>query len=227
MVDIHTHILTNIDNGCIDYNDAGKVILEARSQGVKSIILTPHEDVFSKYTAKEITDKFRRFSQVFKKYEVELYLGAEVTYSKDALIKIFYKSLLPMNDTNIALIDFSSSKDEIDLYRIVKEYRTHNIGIIIAHVERLELSIKEIKVLKNAGAYMQVDASTIFDKKYEKWLKEMLKERLIDFISSNIHSSKEKYLMEDAFKEVSKKTNKDYADLIFNRNAKNILKIGK
>lgn len=223
MIDIHTHILTNIDNGCIDYNDAGKIILQAKAQGVTDIVLTPHEGIFSKFTAEELIAKFKSFAKIFDKYGVELYLGAEIDYSKDALVKVFYKSLLPINNTNIALIDFSKSKEDYHMLSAIQEYKKHNIRIIIAHTEIYDMSIKEIDRLKIAGAYIDVSAKAILDKKYDKWIKEMLKERLIDFVSSNIHSSKEEYLLKDAYQKVLKLTNKDYADLVFNRNAKNLL----
>ena len=94
---------------------------------------------------------------------------------------------------------------------------------VIAHIERYGYSIKEIEKIKNAGAYVQVDARTILDKKQAKWVKEMLDERLIDFVSSNAHSASEVYGMKEAYNFVAKKTTKDYADLIFTRNATNLL----
>lgn len=223
MIDIHTHLLTGIDNGCKDFSDAGKVILEAKSQGVTAMFITPHETINDKISAFELKERFAKFNQIFSKYGVDLYLGAEIDYSSDALVKIFYKTLLSMNETNFALLDFSHTKEKYDMVEVINKYKQHNIKVIVAHIERYNLSLKEIEKIKNAGAYIQVDAYSVFDKRYEKKVKDMLDERLIDFISSNAHSSTETYAMKAAFNDVAKKTTKDYAEQIFTRNATNIL----
>ena len=227
MIDINTHLLTGLDDGCKDFSDAGKVILKAKSQGVTSMIITPQEDINSKISANEIKERFKKFKQIFSKYNVELYLGAEIDYSKDCLIKVFYKSLLSMNDTKYVYMNFLNTKEEYDLYRLIREYLTHGLNIIIAHAEYLNLSEKEYMLVKNAGAYIEVDALSLFDKKHKKIVDYLLKERLIDFISSNVKSSNDDYVMDKAYKEVLKRTSKDYADLLFLRNAKNYLMIGK
>ena len=222
MIDMHTHLLTGIDNGCKDFSDAGKVILKAKSEGVTAMIITPHESINDKLSANDLIDRFKKFNQIFSKYNVDLYLGAEIDYHRDALVKIFYKSMLSMNNTSFVLLDFTKMK-EFDIFEIINKYKTHNVKIIIAHIERYGYSIKEIEKIKNAGAYVQVDASTILDKKQAKGVNEMLEERLIDFVSSNAHSGSSIYGMKDAYTLVAKKTSKDYADLIFTRNATNLL----
>ena len=65
------------------------------------------------------------------------------------------------------------------------------------------------------------------NEEYKAKIDYLLEERLVDFVASNIHSSSVKYVMEKAMKEVIKKTTKDYADLVFNRNAKNYLILKK
>jgi len=227
MIDINTHLLTGLYDGCKDFSDAGKVILKAKSQGVTSMIITPQEDINSNISANEIKERFKKFKQIFSKYNVELYLGAEIDYSKDCLIKVFYKSLLSMNDTKFVYMNFLNTKEEYDLYRLIREYLTHGLNIIIAHAEYLNLSEKEYMLVKNAGAYIEVDALSLFDKKHKKIVDYLLKERLIDFVSSNVKSSNDDYIMDKAYKEVIKRTSKDYADLLFLRNAKNYLMIGK
>ena len=61
MIDIHTHILTNVDDGCKDYNEAGKIILEAKKQDVNAIFLTPHQNTYSGYDAISLIEKYKKF----------------------------------------------------------------------------------------------------------------------------------------------------------------------
>ena len=228
MIDIHTHILTGVDNGCKDYSDAGKVVLKAKSEDVTALFLTPHQRSYAGFDADGLKQKFNKFNEIFKKYEVDMYLGAEIEYSSDCLVKIFYKKLLTMNDTKYVLIDFNSSQEEFNIFNVIKDYKAHGYKIIIAHAECLiQYKENDFLKMKNMGAYIQIDAENIFNKKYKKIIDYLLEERLVDFVASNIHSSTVSYVMEKAFKEVSKRTNKDYADIVFNRNAKNYLILKK
>ena len=126
MIDMHTHLLTGIDNGCKDFSDAGKVILTAKSEGVTAMFITPHETVNDKLNANDLIDRFKKFSQIFSKYNVDLYLGAEIEYHKDALVKVFYKSLLSMNNTNFVLLDFTNTKEKYDMVEVINKYKQHN-----------------------------------------------------------------------------------------------------
>ena len=227
MIDIHTHILTGVDNGCKDYSDAGKVVLKAKSQNVTSLFLTPHQTTYAGHDADSLKAIYKKFNDIFKKHGVDMYLGAEIEYSRDALVKIFYKKLLTMNDTNYVLMDFLSSQDEFDIVNVIKDYKNHNFNIIVAHAEYLNLKERDYLKIKNTGALIQIDAESLFNKKYKKIIDYLLEERLVDFVASNIHSSNVNYIMDKAFKEVSKRCNKDYADLVFNRNAKNYLILKK
>ena len=227
MIDIHTHILNGVDNGCKDYNDAGKVVLKAKSEGVTAMFVTPNQRSYAGFDADSLKQKFNKFNEIFTKHGVDLYLGAEIEYSKDALVKIFYKKLLTMNDTKYVLMDFHKSQEEYDMYDVIKDYKAHGFKIIIAHAEVYNLNPRDYERLKNAGAYIQIDAESVFNKKYKKVIDYLIEERLIDFMGSNIHSSTVNYVMDKAFKEIAKRTSKDYADQIFNRNAKNYLILRK
>ena len=133
-----------------------------------------------------------------------------------------------MNDTKFVLMDFTTTKDDFyDIPTVVREYKAHGFIIIVAHAEKLGLTDREYLKIKNAGAYFQVDVQSLYDKKYKKTIDYLIEERLIDFVSTSIHSSTNPYLMEKAYKDILKKTNKDYTDLIFNRNPKKFLILGK
>lgn len=228
MIDTNTHIINGVDNGCKDYNDAGKVVLKAKNEGVTTMFVTPHQGVDSKFDADELKLRFKKFSDIFKKYEIDMYLGAEIEYHKDCLVKVFYKKLLTMNNTKFVLMDFTATKDDFyDIPTVVREYKAHGFSIIVAHAEKLGLTDREYLKIKNAGAYFQVDVQSLYDKKYKKTMDYLIEERLVDFVSTSIHSSTNPYLMEKAYKDLLKKTNKDYTDLIFNRNPKNFLILGK
>lgn len=217
MIEMHTHILPGVDSGCKDYNDSEKMLDEAVGQGIKEIILTPH----NKIDRNTIVTRYKTFVKWFEKKNIKFHLGCEINYTIDVVEKIINNELLTMNGTNVVLIDFGDSPFE-EILNVLKELKKHDYKVIIAHIEYYtQLSMKNIEELKDRGALIQVNAETLADKKNEKWVKQMLKERLIDFVSSNIHNSKDKNYMSEAYQIVEKKTTEGYAELIFRRNQKN------
>lgn len=223
MIDIHTHLLPGLDNGSKEYKESEAMIDDAIKQGIDTIILTPHQGEFGTFDNKSIITRFKTFQKWFEKKSVKFYLGSEIIYSEKILDKIKDKLVLTMNGTNVVMLDFLGNQETniLDVYNI---FQKEGYKVIIAHVEYYPtLTINDITRLKDKGALIQVDAETIIDKRYEKWVKRMIKERLIDFISSNAHTSKVKNCMKDAYDYVVKKTNEEYANQVFKRNQKNYL----
>ena len=73
---------------------------------------------------------------------------------------------------------------------------------------------------------IQVNADSILGKqggKCKRLARQMLKEGLVDFVASDLHSNR-KSCMQKAEKFVAKKYGKDLAEKVFNTNAQNILK---
>ena len=70
MIDIHTHILPNVDDGSNSVELSLSMLEEEIKQGVTDVYLTPHVCYGNKqyYEKEELFEKFDKFKEVCKKW---------------------------------------------------------------------------------------------------------------------------------------------------------------
>ncbi len=230
-VDLHSHIIFGVDDGSKSIEHSIDLIKEEVKNGVKDIILTPHyrPRIFNS-TNQNIIENFNLLKDKVKELniDVNLYLGREIYYSNGVLEEIYNKNIQTINNTNIVLMEFSYTEPR-DICDIVHALSNHGFRTIIAHIERYQYikSIDILQELKEMGAYIQVNASTIcgVDGLLEKYkVLHYIRHNLVDFISSDIHYSRGNYLLK-AYRIIRFKFGKKVADALFEDNARNLLGI--
>ena len=226
MIDIHTHVLFSVDDGCEDISQSIDMLKDAYFKGVTDIILTPHSN--RKYQTKvdDIKEKFDILKAEIKKQNVpiNLYLGQEIYVKFFSEEKLFIGDIISLNDTPYVLIEYPF----IDQYEIVESvYDIHRKGLIpiVAHYEKyMTASIYEASEIKQAGGLIQIDADSFLPfNRAKKLVKGLLKEDLIDFIASDVHINR-KNVIDYAYKYVVKKQGEKVAEKIFIKNAEKIIK---
>lgn len=164
MIDFHTHILPDIDDGAGSVEESVRMIEMLYEQGVRKILLTPHfyaymlsvEEFIGKRRVS--LDKLLKILQE-KNLNVELYLGGEV---------LFYEELWRLNDikkfciagTDYILIEMPFSSWEKNMVESVTNLCSRGVVPVIAHFERYlayKGNSKKIKELMNAGALLQMN----------------------------------------------------------------------
>ena len=83
MVDIHSHILSEVDDGAKDIETSLKMLRIAKDAGTKSIIATPHYIYEQRSFDTDLKDLEDRFQDLKKRAvedgnDIEIYLGAEI-----------------------------------------------------------------------------------------------------------------------------------------------------
>ena len=89
-------------------------------------------------------------------------------------------------------------------------------------------SVEKIVKLKEYGAVIQVNSSPIVKKSSlseNKFVKKLLKEKLVDIVASDWHSTRDNYFRQ-AYDKVKSKYDQEYADLIFKKNPAYIINSG-
>ena len=82
MIDIHNHILPNIDDGSKSFEESINILKQAYESGVTDIIVTPHFILGSSYSSK-VKDNETILKELKNKLQLEnininLYLGNEI-----------------------------------------------------------------------------------------------------------------------------------------------------
>lgn len=227
MIDIHSHILPCFDDGSDSVETSLTMLKECISQGVTDIILTPHYRGKCKVDADLLKDEFIKLKQIVldSKININLYLGQEVFVEKDYKKLLSENKVLTLNDTKFVLIEFDYSTDK-DVTEVVYELVRLGYKPIVAHVERYSnVTIDDVLEIKELGGLIQVNASSLMEKKLSsihKRANKLLKNNLVDFIASDYHFGRSNNML-SASKYVAKKCGEEVKEKVFNINAKQII----
>lgn len=230
MVDIHSHILNNIDDGSKSITESINMLKGLYENGVTDVILTPHYVMDSFYqNSIETKEKlFNKLKEEIKKNNIpiNIYLGNEIYIDKDIKDKI-NKEALSLNNSNYILLEFPMNGIYNNSYGIISGLIERGYKVILAHPERY-LTVKEdIKVLdeyKEMGVLFQSNIGSYFGdygKTAKKTFKKLLKMKYISFIGTDSHSQNYNFKNIEKFrKKLSKVVDKNYLNDILEGNAK-------
>lgn len=201
MVDMHTHILHNIDDGPKKLEESICLIEKLEQAGVTDVVATSHY-----FSARTPIDDFyalgtRRLQELRnavseKNININIHFGAEVHIDK---ILLNYTSLNPLciENTNYILLEIPSAFFAEDAFELIdKIVSYYPVKPIIAHVERYNYlkNKKSLSYLKQMGCIIQVDSQcflkkSMFDRHFAF---KMIKAGLVDLIASDCHDTKKK-----------------------------------
>ncbi len=227
MIDIHTHLLPEVDDGSSSIDASLEMARNLVEEGVSIAVLSPHYR--GRYTLEKsvLEQKFNDFSNLLEKENIPLkvFLGQEIYITSDYKKKIREGETLGINQGKYVLCEFSFDKDG-DVADIVYEIKTMGYKPIVAHLERYSYADLDTAFeIKECGGYIQLNAGSIVspaNKKQKKLIKALFKEKLVDFVASDVHEFREP-LMKKAYVYVQKKFGKEIADKVFIENAKEII----
>ncbi len=221
MIDIHTHILPNVDDGSKDLETSILMIEREIEQGVTDIVLTPHvQSTVTKANTAKRKKQFELLKEEVSKrgLNINLHLGAEIMYHSHIETDF---SKYQFGKNKYVLIEFST-KAESPIEEVCFDVMAMGYQVIVAHVERYNyLKIEDIISIKQTGALIQTNASAILniDKlANKKTVKKLIKEDLIDIIATDTHNiEKRPPNLLEARKVLKKHYDEDKLNLLFNR----------
>jgi protein-tyrosine phosphatase len=166
MVDIHCHILPETDDGATSLEESVAMCRAAASDGIKTIVATPHMfDGVHKTPDRESIE--RRIANVTSACEgcVEIVPGGEVRYSYE----IFQEAGEPnarikLNGTSYMLLEFPFHSVPPNIEMTIFQILNAGITPVIAHPERNKRIQEKPAILVDLverGAFSQLDAGSL------------------------------------------------------------------
>ena len=202
MIDFHTHILPNIDDGSESVEETFNLIKEAKSVGFDSIISTSHYiEKYYEVGVKERCEWINALSEALKKESIDmnLYLGNEVYFSENIIQLLKENKIAKINNSRYMLFEFAMNVKPINVYDVLYEMLQNKIVPVLAHPERYSFVQKDpsfIYELIDAGVLMQVNYASIigwYGKKAEILAKKFLESNMISFLGSDVHKQRTIY----------------------------------
>ncbi len=220
-IDIHTHILPNMDDGPSSTEESLQLLAELSRQGTAAVVATPHF-----YAERETPQEFfnrrqKSVSLLADKLDgsITVLTGAEVLYYH-GISRTESLSEFTLGSTNLLLLempfcDWTSSMVN-EVYSI---QRDRNLQVVIAHVDRyLTRKNKEyIEDMLDFEILFQINATAFLDKKQRAAALSMLKSRSVHFIASDCHNMMSRPpKLSDAYSVIEKRIGTEYVRYLNN-----------
>lgn len=198
MIDFHSHILPNIDDGSRNIEQTLNMLEEAKKAGFTKIISTSH--YIEEYYESDEEERNKLINEVRNNIQgIELYLGNEIYITDNIVQLIADKKASTINNSKYVLFEMpltaKAMNDKEVIYRLIE----NGYVPIIAHPERyihVQENPKYIEELSEMGALFQANYGSIigmYGKKAEKTVKKLFKEDLISFLGSDVHRADQVY----------------------------------
>lgn len=226
MIDFHSHIIPEIDDGSRSIEETMLLLEEAQKAGFTKIISTSHylEDhyEFNESSRKQFLDMLKIGASNLK-LDLELYLGSEIYTSYDIVDLLKEHKASTINGTNYVLIELPMQSELPNLKNVIYELLGNGYIPIIAHPERYSYVKEDPNWLLEyieLGVLFQANYGSIigmYGKEAQKTVRLLLKHDMIHFLGSDVHRTKtiytkmpeikqelQKVLERDKFKKLTK-----------------------
>jgi len=194
MIDLHTHILFEMDDGAKSIEESITLLQMELDSGIHTVALTPHcipaADRLEKFFNKRNEVYTRLVLEVKKqKLPVNLILGAEVAFTPQLLELDVDK--LCYEGTKTILVELPMSNYPPFVQDVFYKLLLEGYTPLIAHTERYPYFAKNPQLLEklvDMGAHVQINAGPLTRKLYSKRrLFNLISDKLVHCIASDTH----------------------------------------
>lgn len=197
MIDIHNHIIPNVDDGPSNEEEMIKLVKQAADQNITGIVASPHH-LHYRYD-NEFQDIVQKVQEIneheeVKKLGITVYPGQEVRISDQLLTHLDNGKIKGINNSKYLLLELPSNQVPNYTQSIIYEIQTRGFIPVIVHPERNKQISQDINILYGLvgiGALSQITASSLtggLGKKIQKNSMLMIENNLTHFIASDAHS---------------------------------------
>ncbi len=232
MIDIHTHLIPNVDDGSDSIEETLKLAQAAIDEGIRHVILTPHHN---RYWVTNEKDKVLKLTKKVEKAITEADIpltvspGQEIRMNEEFTSELFAGNYLSLDSKGkYYLVEFSWDVFPDFAVDYLQQMLDAEIIPVIAHPERQQPFIENPKILRklvNMGCLSQITATSIvggYTEEIRQTAHQMMEENLIHVIASDAHDTVVRpYNLKRALETISKKYNEEYSRYLI-QNAENI-----
>lgn len=229
-IDIHCHILPDVDDGAENVEESRQMLRIAYEQGFEAVIATSHHSKrYQKATPQRILQTCSELEQWAREEltpEFRIYPGQEIFFVHGMVEEVADGRALSLAGSPYILVEFLPTTPYSTIYQMVREMAVSPYRPVLAHIERYRELRKEDRVeeLIYAGALMQMNYGPISGKWYDettRWCRRTLLEGNIHFLATDMHNTRTRApRTEKAVQWMQKNLDEEYMDDICWRNAK-------
>lgn len=233
-IDIHSHILPQIDDGAENFDVSMEMLRTAYADGIRTIIATPHYKPGHHNAGPErirmLMEKLRKEAEK-EGMEVELYSGNEFYYHDGMFRKLDEKTASTLAGSSYILTEFGPMEGFGSIRNGLYEALAHGWRPVLAHAERYSAILgkpENVEELIRLGSCIQVNAGSILGKTglgVKQFTKRLLKEGQVHFVATDAHDARRrKPVLSDCGKYLGRKYGEGYARRLLYENPVHVIK---
>ena len=234
MIDIHSHILWNLDDGSKSIEESIKIVQEAEKAGITDIICTPHHGKrgVKGATPEQIKNSVIKLQEELRKVDclVNLYPGNEIYVEEDLMEEIQKKTVMSLAEEKYILIELPMQNEYHYIEDMIFDIKKLGKIPILAHPERysyIQENPNKVLSFLEIGVLLQCNLGSVLGKygnKAKKTVKELLKSHAVSIMASDIHRADTLYLeIESAIQKLDSIIGKEEREKLVQVNPKKII----
>ncbi|TKB51979.1 tyrosine-protein phosphatase [Ferrimonas aestuarii] len=199
MIDLHSHMLPEVDDGARTLEEALEMAGMAVACGITHMVLTPHINLRHYPNSLEsLTPVFEAFQAAVKSraLPLQLALGAEVRIAPELLMGTAWQKLPTIGQLNgkpVLLLEMPYSQVPAGTIELIRWLTQQQVQPVIAHPERNREVMAHLSLaqdLKHAGALLQGTVGAFtgdFGEGAKAAATQLMQGGLFDYLASDSH----------------------------------------
>lgn len=197
MIDLHTHIVFDVDDGSKSIQDSLEILKIAHERGIKAMFATPHFiEGYVMPDALLVKERVLELSRHMKTsgLDMPIYSGHEIMLDYNTLDHLKEGRALSLNDTRYVLVEMPMHTQLNNLNEIFFNFQVSGYVPVIAHPERYDYVQDNPALIEDwitKGALLQINLLSLYNKygdKAKKTAIKLLKSHMYHFVGSDVHS---------------------------------------
>lgn len=228
MIDMHSHILWNVDDGPTSKEESLALLEQAAKEGITDVISTSHCQ-HPQYDANYdiVLEQIRQLQEELnsRQIPVVLHSGHEVRLTEKLVINIREGKIHLLADSKYLLLELPSSHIPNYTKNIIHELLMLGITPIIAHPERnkgVAEKPERLERLIREGALAQITAGSLaghFGKSVQKLSLNLVRANLVHTYGSDVHNPTTRPLLfEEGLRFLEKKKEFEAVEMLLHNN---------
>ncbi len=233
MIDIHSHLLPDVDDGVETFDESLEILQELSNHGVDKLIVTPHYIQETIYNSPK-SDNLKLLHELKKlmkesDIDIELYIGNEIYIDREIGTLLKNKKISTLADSKYLLVELPMTGSFEGYEEIFFDLQAEGYIVVLAHPERYLSIQKDFSIterLARQGVLFQCNLGSVigqYGHRAAKTIKKLAKKDMIFAFGTDTHHMRDFYEIDDAIYNLTKIYGEAKLDVILNDNPLKIL----
>jgi protein-tyrosine phosphatase len=195
MIDIHSHILPDIDDGAKSMEEALEMARVAFADGIEQMVCTPHmfNGITNNPEPAEIMERVAALQQAIGEVGLRVLPGNEVHISHEIVEQARGNRVTKLNRKNYMLVEFPTLTVPIGADELFYKLQLQGVRPILVHPERntqIQGNPALVGSFVERGVLIQVTAMSVtgeFGPAAQKCAEALLRHQCVHFLASDAH----------------------------------------